>query len=1291
MKYGYFFAFCIGCTLFGNTASAQLVGDNAFLQGTWLEACIAPNGSWGNTMPVPAGYTSRTGSSLSYTDPITGVTPAGNGLDFSYDQGHDGFAVGTPPWYGAYFLPGTPFDGWSVQLDDTMSSSFYSSGRFDTTLGGIFGGTVTGYTGPSCWSPHAAATGIWQGTVGLHRAGMRNALKITQVNEVDPFASWLIVTTKFYNTTDSVLKGVYYFASGDPDNDEDLPGGSFPTNNHINYQGGPFDRHEVSARPPSIHQDAFSGLATQDCRAKVLIYASWPPSMSTGNDLDLVYAGTPTGMGATYYALGATTLSEDIAYGLVFNVGNIAPKDSAFISFAWVFSDTTAVDSIFTTVPQLSTEGALHTPAQPDSVFGCTLAGCGVTGTKFTADIVNGENRKWSFSNWNWTPAIGLSSTTGRHVTCDISLLAGPVTYTSTGTPDVTRGSCNPPAPVTFTMYVQPCFSASSNIPCLNDTLYLIGTGDTTGATFDWSGPMGYTGTGESTYRFPLAMADTGIYRLIKTVGTHHDTTYTDVKIKPIPVVTAGVNTICSGDVLLLTATPDSLGETFAWTGPNGFISVLQNPSIPGAPVMDAGLYRVITTWNGCVDTGFVIAKIDSTPAVPSVVTPLPVCSQAGIVFLTSGDATPGVSYKWKGPNGYTSTLENPVLFGLPTAATGVYTVTAFIVYTGPDLICSDSNTVNVVVDSTPITAVLTSNSPICSGNALNLTATSSTGALYSWIGPDAFSTTVQNPTINPVTTAATGIYTVTATSVYISIVPAYTLTCTSNPLATINVVVDSTPVAPTVSSNSPGFPGISICQGDTLKLYGSDASGHVAFIWTGPNSFLSTIDNPIITPVSPAATGVYTATAEFIYTMPALTCSAASTTYVSITPTPPLTASSNSPVCSSDTLFLLANSDPGAAYFWSGPYTFSSTLQNPSRLSARTEYSGIYQVYAIVRGCPTLTINDTVIINQTPPAPWVKWLTYCQYYPPSPLQAFGDNVTWYTTSVLPATSSKVPPIPATDNVGQTFYFASQTEKGCTSAIDSILVSVYPKPVISVSASVGICPHDSAIIKVTNTDPLAYYHWFPPLYLNDTSSGTVVTFAENDINYLVVASNQYGCTDTARVSVKVNSGAVLTMPDSITLHPGQVYQISPQTNCDYFSWFPSAGLDNPYGSNPIANPLVSTKYIVNATTEAGCKIVDSIVITVDPQTLLALPNAFTPGTGPNSEFKIIKEGIATLNSFNIFDRWGILVFSTSNIDKGWDGTYKGVPQPFDVYVYEINAVTSAGKPFIKKGNVTLIR
>lgn len=1304
MKYRVFLSFFIGIIVFHHHTYAQLVGDNAFMLGRWLEVGIAPNGSWGNTMPVPAGYTTRTGSALSYVDPITGTTATGNGLDFSYDQGHDGWAVGSPAWYGAFFLPGTPFDGWQIQMEDTMSSAFYSSGRFDTTLGGTFGGTVDGYSfvPATCGNPQSYFEGIWDGYAGLHRAGWHNALRIRQVNHLDTNASWLNVTTTFVNTTNDTIHGIYYQATADPDNDETTPGGSFPTNNHIAYQGDALNRHEVWARPPSAHQDAFSGLATMDCRAQVLIYQSWPPPMVTGNNLDRVWAHTTTSMGTCYYPLGSTTLSQDIAYAVIFNVGDLPPHDSTFVSYAWIFSDTTAIDSSVATVPSLITEGKNHLAGIPDTVGQCDMSGCGVdsAGHFFTADILNGDVNYWTYSNWTWSPSRGLSTTRGIHVTVDFDSIAGPTTYTITGVQSSAFGRCPTAAPVTFLLYVVPCLSASSNSPgpvgsyammiCVTDTLKLQAHGDSVGATFTWYGPGGYTATGQNPIRTGMSAADTGLYFVVRYNGTLHDTARTYVYLKNLPVVTATSNSpVCSGvgNAILFNATPDSsaFGETFSWSGPNGFFGSVINPIYPDPPTSASGLYKVVTSWRGCEDSAYIDVTVDSTPAVPRLATGTPqTCSGPGdTLFLFATDTTLGVTYGWSGPAGFTSMLQNPIIPGPPTSYGGVYTVTVSATY--GTLTCSNTAAITAVVDSTPYTPTDSSNSPVCTGATLMLFANSTTGALYSWTGPNSFVSNLQNPTIGPATTSASGVYFVTAYQTYV--VGTNTLTCTSA-AATLLGIVDSTPAGPLASSNSPGFPGIAICEGDSLKLTSSDATSGVFFSWIGANGFTSTQQNPVIAPVSPAATGLYTVTASF-----GTACVASSVISVSITPTPPLTATSNSPVCSgdADSLFLQATSDPGATFYWTGPYVFRSSVQNPLRSPVLTEYAGVYHVTATVNNC-SRTVDDTVVIHATPPPPRVTWLTYCQYFDAPQLQAMGDSVLWYP-SAASVSGQLGGPKPPTDTVGQQTYFATQTLAGCTSAKDSMKITVVPKPRVHVTSDTGVCPHDTAILSATNlTSDQLYYHWFPPLYiLSDTSQPSIAVLPANNYHYTLVATNQYGCTDTNGVTVSVFAGAVIDLGDSVRLYPGETYQITPQTNCTYFSWFPYEGLSNAYISNPVASPTVDTRYVVHALTSWGCAVDDSLNIYVSYESLLDVPNAFVPGNGPNNKFKILKRGIATLSDFSIFDRWGNKVFETTNIDDGWDGTFNSKPQPEGVYIYQIHATTSAGTPFVKQGNVTLLR
>jgi gliding motility-associated-like protein len=210
------------------------------------------------------------------------------------------------------------------------------------------------------------------------------------------------------------------------------------------------------------------------------------------------------------------------------------------------------------------------------------------------------------------------------------------------------------------------------------------------------------------------------------------------------------------------------------------------------------------------------------------------------------------------------------------------------------------------------------------------------------------------------------------------------------------------------------------------------------------------------------------------------------------------------------------------------------------------------------------------------------------------------------------------------------------------------------------------------------------------MYLNTATGATVVSRPETNTEYTVVTSNEYDCTDTAKVMVTVKSAAVIDLVDSVTLYPGETYQIDPSTNCSWLYWSPPGGLSSRTVSNPVASPVVSTKYVVDGITEWGCKTKDSINININPEAALTLPNAFAPGSF-NGSFKIIRRGLATLRHFRIYDRWGVMVFEAKDIDEGWDGTYKGVPQPVGVYVYDVSAVSSTGRLFNKIGNVTLLR
>jgi gliding motility-associated-like protein len=277
-----------------------------------------------------------------------------------------------------------------------------------------------------------------------------------------------------------------------------------------------------------------------------------------------------------------------------------------------------------------------------------------------------------------------------------------------------------------------------------------------------------------------------------------------------------------------------------------------------------------------------------------------------------------------------------------------------------------------------------------------------------------------------------------------------------------------------------------------------------------------------------------------------------------------------------------------------------------------------------------------------------------------------------------------------TDTLSQEVVVTVSTLHGCTGS-DSAAITVYPGNFLNLLPGSDLCPGDSAL--VTEAGAVSYL-WQPALYLSDSTGSATEIHPLKSCVYTVVGTSSNGCKDTTTFSVIVHPAALIYLPDSVTLYPGESYEMSPQTNCISFNWTPTIGLSNSAISNPVAMPGMSIKYYVTGTTEWGCAATDSITVLFDPNTLLKLPNAFTPGNGVNTEFKIIVQGIATINYFRIFNRWGEVVFETNDINKGWDGTFHGQPQPYGVYVYMIEATatgTGTNTTFTKQGNVTLIR
>ncbi len=272
-----------------------------------------------------------------------------------------------------------------------------------------------------------------------------------------------------------------------------------------------------------------------------------------------------------------------------------------------------------------------------------------------------------------------------------------------------------------------------------------------------------------------------------------------------------------------------------------------------------------------------------------------------------------------------------------------------------------------------------------------------------------------------------------------------------------------------------------------------------------------------------------------------------------------------------------------------------------------------------------------------------------------------------------------------------------RTDIGCIGR-DTMTLTVNPGEFVSVAPSdTAICPGGEVVPVISSTlegTPLLpdyEYYWTPEIALNGgnpTAPNQRFSPASNTL-YRLVVKNQFGCFDTSFVDVTVHPNAVVNVPDSVVMWLGESYQLTPTTNAVRFSWFPVSGISNPSIANPVFAPEVNTRYFYTATTDYGCSVSDSMDVLVRQEGVIDMPNAFNPN---NATFRPVFRGNFSLEAFEVYDRWGGMVYSSNNINNGWDGTIKGNAAPLGVYVYTIKLINNTtGSRSQKSGNVTLLR
>jgi minor extracellular serine protease Vpr len=141
-----------------------------------------------------------------------------------------------------------------------------------------------------------------------------------------------------------------------------------------------------------------------------------------------------------------------------------------------------------------------------------------------------------------------------------------------------------------------------------------------------------------------------------------------------------------------------------------------------------------------------------------------------------------------------------------------------------------------------------------------------------------------------------------------------------------------------------------------------------------------------------------------------------------------------------------------------------------------------------------------------------------------------------------------------------------------------------------------------------------------------------------------------------------------------------------------YNWSPASGLNNATISNPIFNFNAEVDYTITITTGIGCVIKDTQLVRVFKAKEIYVPKGFSPnGDGSNDKIFPRLVGVRLLTYFKVFNRWGQLLYQTSNENEGWDGYFKGTKQPMEAYVWIAEGIDVDNNIIKRTGTFLLLR
>lgn len=596
------------------------------------------------------------------------------------------------------------------------------------------------------------------------------------------------------------------------------------------------------------------------------------------------------------------------------------------------------------------------------------------------------------------------------------------------------------------------------------------------------------------------------------------------VPTQTVPLITP---TTCLGQGLNLIANITYTGALYSWSGPGGYTSALQNPTITAATFTNSGVYSLtVVSAPGCTSSAVTDATVFAMPS-PGITSNSPVCTNQTLTLNGSG----ATSYSWAGPapGNFLSVSQNTTIVGTSSIVSGIYTLTGSFA-TG----CKVSITQSLTVRPLPATSFTNSN-PVCVNGTLALLG--SGGSSYLWNGPGSFTSALQNPSITNVQQTASGIYTLLATL----------NSCTAS--TTQSVTVNLLPAA-TATNNS------SVCATNSLQL---GSSGGTSYLWDGPLSFTSALQSPFIASTLPVNSGSYTVTVT-----DANGCIAQAITIATVLPNPTLTAT-GATVCLNESAMLSVAG--GTSCAWAGPSAFSSALYNPTITVVDNLTAGIYSM--IVTSANSCTSAAAVTLSFMPlPTLTAISASVCLNTAATLSVSGAASYSWAGPNSYSAAGAGAP-VPLVNALSVGIYTVLGMGANTCTSITNASLTAKALPVVTATGTI-VCIQQKALLSSAGSTDVATYGWSGPgSYTAAVQNPTIVSATSAvPVNYTVLVTALNSCTQQAVTTLSTYPLPIVAATSTIVCK-NQPFTIL-ASGASTYTWSGPLGTSNG-GSVAIAN------------------------------------------------------------------------------------------------------------------------